>query len=519
MSSPSSHPFRWPLSIDAVWLAMPIFVVAIRTLLQPIPMEDYWWHLVMGRLIDAGQLPTTNTFLYTLPVDAPFYDQPWLAQWLMYLIAHHVGHVATVLVHCGLLVAAFVALVAVTVRRGGSAMAVGIGASVAYYVSASTLMPRTQMFAYPLFVLVAGGLLWLAAHDGAPRRSVGLVACGLVGVTAFWANVHGTFVLAPLLTVSVAGAWAVERRRRAQPLAPPVALRWLGLAGCVGLATAIAPGGIQNLIYPFKILSATKGASATVLEWTAASPWSLPGLLFYAAMAGSAWVLFRRRTDVTLPELAIFVPTALIALGSNRGILWWAMGAVIVVVPHLSAMRRAPAREVPGRGEAAFNVALLAALAGLALAAVPGGPLFRAVDPAALFGDGRLGPDGDAAVLSDLHPAGLAAELGSAAVQPLFHHQAVGGFLEWTLTTAAAPAAVAFIDQRLEIVPEALWVDYFDISRTREGWREVVERHGIQAYLVEPLEQEQLLKWLEASDEHVLLRRDRMWRLYVKRAR
>ena len=214
MTASDRSPFRWPPSIDAVWIAMPLFVVAVRTLLQPIPPEDYWWHLAMGRLIDGGALPTTNMFLYTLPVDAPFYDQPWLAQWVMYLVARGGGHVATVGLHTALLVGTWSYLVRHALTRGAIPIVVGIAAALAHYVAASTLVPRTQMFAYPCFVAVV--VVLLASADGRCGRARLWVTVGVA--TLVWANVHGSFVLAPILVAAVMGGAILEGvRRRFRP--------------------------------------------------------------------------------------------------------------------------------------------------------------------------------------------------------------------------------------------------------------------------------------------------------------
>lgn len=516
MQKPNSHPLRWPLSIDAVWLAMPLFVVAIRTLLQPIPMEDYWWHLVMGRLIDAhGTVPSTNIFLYTLATDAPFYNQPWLAQWIMYLIVEHLGHVAMVIVHTMLLVTTWAGLVTLTLRRGASCVAVGVAASLAYYISASTLMPRTQMFAYPLFVALLTVLLALAQGEHSGRwRAGALVVLGVV--TAFWANVHGTFVLAPLLTVGVALGWVAEEQRRGRTLDRSMRQLWVAAVAVVVLAMMVSPGGVANFLYPFDILFATKGNTAAVLEWAAPSLSSVPGFFFYAALVGSGAVLWRRREFVTLPELALLAPTTLIALGSMRGILWWSLATVVIVVPHVTALREHTVRDRPGRGERFVNAGLLATLTTLVLLALPGAPLFRAVNPASLFGDGRLGEEGELAVLSELHPAGLTQHLREVEGR-IYHHQALGGFLEWTLTTADDPRPVAFVDQRLELVPDKLWDDYFAIGATYGDWRELLAEHRVGAFVVGTPEHAPLSDWLATSPDHELVAQDRMWRLYIAR--
>ncbi len=77
--------FAWPLSLDAVWLISPVFLVAAAAVLSPVWPHDYFWPLVQGRAcVQLGAIPTENAFLFTLPAEAPFFDQPWLAQLAMF---------------------------------------------------------------------------------------------------------------------------------------------------------------------------------------------------------------------------------------------------------------------------------------------------------------------------------------------------------------------------------------------------------------------------------------------------
>src|SRR4051794_39346844 len=75
---------RFVLTLDHVWLASAIMLIALRPLLTPIPPNDFWWHLATGRLIvSQGAIPTVDSFSYTR-LGEPFFNQGWLAQLLMY---------------------------------------------------------------------------------------------------------------------------------------------------------------------------------------------------------------------------------------------------------------------------------------------------------------------------------------------------------------------------------------------------------------------------------------------------
>src|SRR5215470_8803713 len=86
--SPTSRPARrsgrFILTLEHVWLAAALMLIALRPLLTPIPPNDFWWHMASGRAILAqGAIPTLDSFSYT-QAGQPFFNQGWLAQLLMY---------------------------------------------------------------------------------------------------------------------------------------------------------------------------------------------------------------------------------------------------------------------------------------------------------------------------------------------------------------------------------------------------------------------------------------------------
>lgn len=119
-------PAHFPTLIH-VWIAALFAAILLRTFLMPVPPNDVWWQLAMGRLIvETGGIPTHDVFSFT-QAGQPYYDQPWLAQLLMYGL-HRVGGVPLLLVVQAALVSlAYAILLRLCVLRTGAAkLSVGL---------------------------------------------------------------------------------------------------------------------------------------------------------------------------------------------------------------------------------------------------------------------------------------------------------------------------------------------------------------------------------------------------------
>ncbi len=94
--------------------------IALRVFLLPVAPNDFWWALASGRLIaENGAIPNADVFSYTYP-GAPWFDQPWLSQLLMFL-AHDLGGMPLVLVAVlAAVTIAFVLLYRLGVRMTGA---------------------------------------------------------------------------------------------------------------------------------------------------------------------------------------------------------------------------------------------------------------------------------------------------------------------------------------------------------------------------------------------------------------
>lgn len=493
--------FRRPLPVQAAWLVMPSAVVTLAIAAKPIPPHDYWWHLAFGRYIaTTGSIPDRNLFLYTLPADAPFHDLPWLAQWLMYQLYAVAGHHGNAIALAVLVLGAWLVVVDTGLRRSRDVRAVAVVASLGALLATPTLMARTQMFAFPLYALSL--FVTFGVVDGWLRpRALWL----LVPVTALWANVHGSFVLAPALLLLVGGAHLLERRLRGRPAPRAELATWAGAGAAALLAPLASPVGLGNYPYLLSISGVTN-----VTEWLPPDPRNAEGATIWAAIALSAIVLAVRWRRARLADLALLLPVTYLVASATRSLFWWA-AALPVVLPPLLERRGEEPRLDPGWPTA--NLAAVTLLSAVVLLVQPG----LLLEPLRSRGlpDVRRSGEG-AGLLSVDTPIELGDRLRELArTGRVFHEQRVAGWVELVLTEPARPEPVAFVDQRMELVPESVWDEYFRISHA-EDWQRLLERRGVTVLLVHEHAQRRLSQAVAGSSHWRLVERQGSFLLFVR---
>lgn len=493
--------FRWPLGLDAVWLASPLFVIALSALLSPIRPFDYFWALVQGRAcVQLGHVPTSNLFLFTLPPTEPFFNQPWLAQLAMFAAYSCCGHSANLWLLAALSVLAFALVLDAALRKGATPSRVALIALLAASFVAAGSGARTQMFAYPCFAYFIR-LITLRQETYGARSLIGAGS-----VAALWANVHGSFVLLPLiLGVPVLARVFEARFSSDHARAFRGSLRLLIAAS---LGTLVNPRGPLVYAYVLHYGSAVQATGTTdVTEWQAPS-WTSPlGAALVASFAASTLVLVFRRRAARLDEGVLLLLFGALSLTSQRFLCWWALTAVASMSPLLGTSSRDPEQ----RGAPLANVGLLLSMAITVLLCLPGAPLFERVAR-----DQRVQHRG-ARALGVETPIAIGKTLARDFRGRLFHDQALGGFVEWVLAESA-PKPVAFVDQRFELTPAELWRDYFAVYEAQKGWREVLARYSIDGLLLHEERAAELVRALAREPEWRLDAREAGYRLYTRRA-
>src|SRR5215211_2444516 len=189
---------RFMLTLNHVWVAAALLLIALRPLLTPIPPSDFWWHLATGRIIaTTGAIPTIDSFSYTR-AGQPFYDQSWLAQLFMYAL-HQIGGVPLLIFAQALVIAlAYGLLLRLCIRRTGRVrLSVGLLLLTTLPLSATNWFVRPQSYSLPIF---AAFLIILTEYRLGISRRLWLLPL----LMALWVNIHGSFVLGlALITITI----------------------------------------------------------------------------------------------------------------------------------------------------------------------------------------------------------------------------------------------------------------------------------------------------------------------------
>jgi len=471
---------------DRLWTLLAVLLPVLGATIAPMSTVDLAFQVRVGDLMLAS-----GSVLRADPLTFTAAGQPWLnQQWgtgVLLSLGYEIGGWAGLALLRALLVGLAVGLVFWTARRWLPVRPAAGMALAAFVVGIGALALRAQLFGIVCFVLVVALL--------ADRRERPRLAFVVPLVVLAWANLHGSFFL---------GVGAAALAFFADLRAPtPVMRRSLVLVVLTAAASVVTPFGPGSWSYAVG-LSTNGDVARLVSEWQRTSPLSFAGGLFYlSVMVAAAILVGARRRNGRWPS-----PSGLLWLGglivvgawAERGIVWWAFGAPVVLAPALARLAAhgdrmgsstptapgpdapAPARPEPA-GLRRLNLGIGVAL-GLLVVLLQ--PIWR---PSATL----TGPDG---LLVDA-PVGLATAMRNAgspsdrAVVP----QRWASWFEW-----AAPGVPVMVDSRIEVVPPSAWADYLVITAGGPGTLETLARIRASIVVVDRRDQGALLRTLDASD-------------------
>jgi hypothetical protein len=71
-----------------------------------------------------------------------------------------------------------------------------------------------------------------------------------------------------------------------------------------------------------------------------------------------------------------------------------------------------------------------------------------------------------------------------------------GSYLIW----AAYPQYQVFVDSRIELFPQKVWLDYLNISNAVGDWEALLRTYGVNTLMLSPVEQASLIHAVEISN-------------------
>jgi hypothetical protein len=511
------------LTLHDVWL---LFVpLALLRLLESLSVRphDFWWHLRTGQIIvRSGTIPTTDLFTFTR-FGAPWVNQGWLMQVVLYLVYGAGGLALILLVHALVITGGYVLTELACLRSSGEARAATLGTLAGAALGMLHWSVRPQGISFLLF----GALVWtIETHAARGGRVIWLWPV----LFALWANTHGAFAFGiTLLGIYVAARVAEELVAR-RPLSRETRRSLAaGMASVVALAlNPSGPTGIVRYLLGFLQSGATQQHNMEFARLTARS---LNGLLFFGVVLLLLFTIYRRRLTIPLYRIAALSVFGVLSLYYARAVPWFGM----VAAPSLAWALARPARSNDFSRSMSPRATEVATTNALSSSQQPtnetaGGntgvgsrPRIEWARPIAnYFLVGLLGvaalvglpwlrpyvrvPDLPASYIAeDETPvAGTEALCRLGDGVRMFNDLAYGSYVAW-----ACPAVPVFVDSRFELYPEEMWRDYALIASAGYGWEERLRKYGINTLLVNRENERPLIAAASASGDWQVSYEDR----------
>ncbi len=462
------------LSIDHLWLVLPILCQIIFGFRKQLNLLDFWWHLKIGDLIlETGTLPRIDEFSFPA-AGATFVLQNWLAEVLYSLVYQLGGFEALIFCNTLILTAAVVLIYSLCLETASRIRHAVLSIAITLIVLPAFSSVRPQVFSFFFFAL----FLWiLTKWSRGNSRYLWLLPVAML----LWVNLHGAFVLGLGLIFLFLASETVRRallgsRTDTQDYAQSRKLFVVFILTC--LASLANPESYHVYEYVLSV-ARDPGSQLYVTEWQTPAITRIDGIsCFYRPFVLSLLALLYTRHKLTLTELSLFFGFAVFGLMSLRNGIWFALVAptiVAVAIIHLPRPKLGGGwlqfitRDRSSRQKSSGQKPLLNFTVALLMLAVLvtnspwlypriyGIPLWDAATPT------------QAMDFIDDHDL-----KGN-----IFHPQAYGDYLIWRLW----PRQRSFIDGRVHIFGEDHVEDYL-LTFVDTCWEERLAQHSIRYLLL-----------------------------------
>src|SRR5437773_4753237 len=317
------------VSIEHLWLGLPVFALLWKSFLFPLPFLDFWWHLKIGEVIATTRsIPRVDLFSFTA-AGQPFVVQNWLAELLYYGTYRFGGFALLVFFNALMAAAAFLFVYHLCLE---ATQKVRIAAFVAFFAAIGNYsFLRPQAFSFFMFAVYS----WVLSGYRFRRRDA---LWALPVLMIFWVNFHGAFVLGLGLVAIYAATEGCRRfidPQRTDALTAAELRKLLLVLLLCGLATFINPETYKVYHYVYTVVT-DPASQQFVTEWQPPQVNQvLSIMLFYAPFFLGLLILAYSRIKPDLTEIALFFGFAVFAMMSTRNAAWFGTVAYPILARYL----------------------------------------------------------------------------------------------------------------------------------------------------------------------------------------
>ena len=469
-----------PFTLAALALAVPA-IMANRIWM----FGDVFWVLKNGELlVERGALGSSDPFTFAPHVEGAINAQ-WLAHFVFYGVYRLLGPEGVIGFTALVATATCAFLYHTALRRTGNVAAAALSTGATLPVMMWMLNPRAQLFAFLLFAMTS----WLVL--GARRRVHTLLALGVI--EALWANIHGSFFLAPVFVgVMLCGeAYTVCRAAGWRPVLRHPQLRFLTTAiGIQVLASLATPYGLDLYVYAARLTS-NSIVRNYVIEWAPSNIEQGPGIAFFLSAVVTVVLAARAKRGITVTDGLMLAVFGVLGLQAVRNVVWWGLVSAPILAVALSQL--SIPRQLWSIGQRASTPRQNLIRAGAILLVVLAlSPWARSAHPLLA----RSAPVSTHELLPPDYPVGAIDYLRSVSLPSrVYVDQPWGAYFDWELWPRYQP----LVDASIETHPADVWMDVMAISVGLETWQSKLDAYDVQVLLLNPERQVDLIKAVDRS--------------------
>jgi hypothetical protein len=320
------------ITLEHLWLALPLVVTAAMGFRHKLRLLDFWWHLKIGEVIvETKSIPRADLFSFTVE-GTTFVLQNWLTETVYYLVYWIGGLELLTVLNTAILLGALLPIYHLCwdslrrVRATVFSVSFSVFALAAVY---SNVRPQTVSF---LFFAI---FYWVLTRHSQNQKSF---VWFLPPLMALWVNLHGAFVLGLGLICLFLFSEFIRMRVLAAPDAlSKQQLRTLLLVLFFSFsATLLNPETYKVYDYVLTV-ARDPGSQIYVTEWQPPEIRQIGGIAcFYGPFFLSLLILLYSRRRLSLTESLLFFGFAFFALTAIRNGIWFSLIVSPIVARGIS---------------------------------------------------------------------------------------------------------------------------------------------------------------------------------------
>jgi hypothetical protein len=320
---------------------------------------DLWWELKSGQIIyETRSIPSQDDFSYTAVIPdkiseigrkgidtsetsseklnrywtSTFIKRKWLSQLILYIAYLLGGFKGLGLMKSAVFAVAYLVLYLTMLRRGAGYVSSLLVLCLIAFIGIDFNYTRSQMFSYTLFPC-----LLYVLYD---FKSEGKYIYALPVIMAFWANMHGGFVLGAVIitafTLAECTKYVLRRVVGISAISSlnMVRLKILLVFSILSILISLAsPGGYSTYFFPLML---SKSTFVNVEEYLSPQLYEYHAYWFMLALVWSSvfFLFIRKKLDLTETFLILIV--TILSIKGIKFIIFFALGASVFLAFSLT---------------------------------------------------------------------------------------------------------------------------------------------------------------------------------------